>query len=305
MNKPHLPTRRSLIGAAGLGLLALPRLARANMPAPPTTRGYAKGPYGLVHYQDTGPAKNAAPGSLPLVLCHQAPMSSRQFDSVYGRLLARGIRAIGIDTPGFGMSDVTPFVPKVEDWAKAVPPVLDHLGLKQVDILGHHTGSMVATEVALQFPDRVRNLILNGPLPVTDDERKNFLDGVEKREKNFVYKSDGSHLMESFMGRWRMYGEGANPQLTTRVTVEKFMGYGPFWYGHYAAFMYNHNASIPKIKHRTLILTNTGDQIYENAKRTKQMRPDFAFVEFQGGGVDIVDQNSDAWADAVAAFVKG
>lgn len=300
---PRLLARRAALGASLAAALA-PGFARANMPAPPTTRGYARGPWGLVHFQDTGVPKNAAARALPLVLCHQAPMSSRQFDSVYGPLAARGIRAIGIDTPGFGMSDVTPFVPKVEDWAKAVPPVLDHLGLRQVDLLGHHTGALIATEVALQFPARVRKLILNGPLPVTEDERRKFLEGVEKREKNFEYKPDGTHLMDSFMGRFRMYGAGADPRLTTRVTVEKFMGYGPFWYGHYAAFVYDHAASIPKITHPTLILTNTGDQIYDNAKRTKAMRPDFAYVELPGGGVDIVDQQPEAWANAVAAFLK-
>jgi len=300
-------TRRLLLGTgvAAVAVAAASGVAQANLPVAPTTRGYAKGPFGQVHYQDTGPVKGGAANALPLVLCHQAPMSSRQFDNVYGPLAARGLRAIGIDTPGFGMSDVTPFVPKVEDWATAIPPVLDHLGLKQVDVLGHHTGALVATEVALQFPDRVRNLILNGPVPVTPEERKKFLDFVEKREKNFVYKPDGSHMTESFMSRWRVYGEGADPKLTTRVTVEKFMGFGPFWYGHYAAFIYDHNAAIPKIKHRTLILTNTGDQIYENAKWTKRMRPDFEFTELQGGGVDIVDQQPEAWADAVAKFLKG
>ena len=72
--------------------------------------------------------------------------------------LRSGIRAIGVDTPGFGESDPTPFVPTAEDWAAAIPAVLDHLGVARADVLGHHTGSMVAPEVALQFPDRVRRL---------------------------------------------------------------------------------------------------------------------------------------------------
>ncbi len=33
------------------------------------------------------------------------------------------------------------------------------------------------------------------------------------------------------------------------------------------------------------------------------MRPDFAYVELQGGGIDIVDQMPEEWADAVAAFL--
>ena len=299
-------SRRFILRTLGTGIAvsaAAPAITRANMRGMKGIhRDYADGPYGLVHFQDTGPVSGAG---RPLVLCHQAPMSSRQFDTVYPFFAARGIRAIGVDTPGFGNSDPTDFVPTVEDWAAAIPAVLDHLGLDQVDVLGHHTGALVATEVALQFPDRVKNLILAGPLPLEDEERQGFLDFVDRAEINFEYKPDGSHLVDSFMSRFNAYGDGVDPQRITRYTIEKLMGRGPFWYGHYAAFKYNHNDAIPKIKHRTLILTNTGDQIYEHAKWTKRMRPDFDFVELQGGGIDIMDQQPDAWVDAIVSFLEG
>ena len=67
--------------------------------------------------------------------------------------------------------------------------------------------------------------------------------------------------------------------------------------------MYDHAATLAKIRHRTLILTNTGDQIYEHARLTHRMRPDFAFTALEGGGIDVVDQLPEAWTDAVAAFV--
>ncbi|MFK7956887.1 MAG: alpha/beta fold hydrolase [Lysobacterales bacterium] len=279
----------------------LNRYARRSGPMPTPflpVRGYANGPYGQIHFRDTG-------RGIPLVLCHQAPQTSRQFTNVYEPLMRRGIRAIGVDTPGFGESDPTPFVPAVEDWAVVVPAVLDHLGIRQANVLGHHTGAMVATEVALQYPSRVRRLIINGPLPVTEARRRKYLDGVQEREIDFVYKADGSHLQASFATRYRMYGEGADPQTITRYTAEKFQGYAPFWTGHHAAFIYDHSASIKKIQHETLILTNTGDMINEDARVAKEMRPDFGFVELEGGGVDIVDQQPEEWADAVEKFLKG
>lgn len=260
-------------------------------------RGYANGPYGQVHFRDTGEG-------IPLVLCHQAPQTSRQFTNVYEPLHRRGIRAIGIDMPGFGESDPTAFVPTIEDWAAVVPAVLAHLGIAQADVLGHHTGAMVATEVALLYPDRVRRLIINGPLPMDEAARTEFLDGMEKREIGFVYEDDGSHLQASFATRYRMYGDDADAKTITRYAVEKFQGYAPFWTGHHAAFIYDHGAAMEKLTHDTLILTNSGDMINENARLAKEMRPDFAFVELEGGGVDIVDQQPEEWADAVAAFLK-
>ena len=260
-------------------------------------RGYADGPYGQVHFRDVGQGR-------PLLMLHQSPMSSRQFDNVYGLLAARGIRTIGIDTPGFGMSDPTDFVPVIEDWAKAIPPVMDHLNIDVADVLGHHTGCFLATEVSIQFPDRVENLVMAGPFPRTEEQRKRSLEGLEEREINFVYEHDGSHLMNSFATRYNMYGEDADPRLITRYVVEKFMGTGPFWYGHNAGIRYELEAKIPLIKHRTLIITNTGDMIYEGAQKARRMRPDFEYAELQGGGVDIVDQQPEAWVDAVVKFLE-
>ncbi|MEZ5474342.1 MAG: alpha/beta hydrolase [Steroidobacteraceae bacterium] len=303
----------NLIASAAFGLSCLSTQAaevevqyKPNPPPmaitlPKMHRGYVDGPFGQIHFQDAGGKGR------PLVMLHQAPMSSRQFENVFKYLIDQGLRPIAIDLPGFGMSDVTTFVPKVEDYAKIVPPVLDALGIAVADVLGHHTGAMVATEVALQFPDRVRKLVLAGPLPIEEPERQKFLAGTQRNEIDFVYETDGSHLAKSFMGRYRMYsasGTAPSAKLITRYVVEKFMGYGPFWYGHHAAFIYDQKQAIPKIRKPTLIMTNTGDQIYEQAKLTKQMRPDFELAVLQGGGVDIVDQQPQAWAEAVGKFLN-
>lgn len=261
-------------------------------------RGYADGPFGQIHYQDGQFGR-------PLVLVHQAPMSSRQFDRVFDLMCARGIRPIAIDCPGFGMSDVTDFVPRVEDWARIVPAVLDHLGIARAVMLGHHTGALVVTEVEQQFPERVAKLILGSALVLTPEEIAFFTKMVEE-EKHFVPKADGSHFVEAFKIRYDMYGSNPppDPALITRYTVERFMGYGPFWYGHHAAFAYDHAAAILRIRRPTLILTNTGDQIYENSKVAHRMRPDFDFVAIPGGGIDIMDQEPEAWVAAIDAYMQ-
>ncbi len=307
-------SRRAVLGTAvtlgALGTVIGAGESRANMPARTQRRGYVDGPFGLIHYYDnTGSGDNghagdtAGGGSLPLLMFHQAPQSARQFDAVYAPLAARGIRAIGVDLPGFGLSDVTSFVPKIEDWARIAPALLDGLGLATVDVLGHHTGALLATEIALQFPDRVRKVIINGPFPITQARREELLQNLQTTEIDFEYRADGSHLAESFRRRYEMYGAGADPKLTTRVMVEKFQGFGPFWYGHNAAYRYDHAAALQRLKHRTLILTNTTDMIYDLAQKARQMRPDFDYAELEGGGVDIVDKAPDAWSDAVAKFL--
>jgi pimeloyl-ACP methyl ester carboxylesterase len=294
--------RRTALGMIGASLAgtALPAsLVQANLPAATRKRGYAQGPHGLVHFHDAGG------DGIPVVLSHQSPQSSRQFDRLIPELIKRGLRPIAIDTPGFGMSDVPNFVPHIEDYATAFPCVLDHLQLANAHFAGHHTGAQIVTEVALQFPQRVRTLIMHGPNPMTDEARRRALAATDEREKHFVYEPDGSHLMKNFQLRWKMYGPGGNAELTTRVIAEKFIGLGPFWYGHHASFSYAHEISLKKIRHRALIMTNTGDEIYAAAQVARELRPDFDYVELQGGTIDIVDQQPEAWAEAVARFING
>ncbi len=203
------------------------------------------------------------------------------------------------------MSDVTDFVPRVEDFAKVVPAVMDHLGIKQADMLGHHTGAMIVTEVAIQFPQRVRKLVMNGPAPFTEEERKQWMDDiVEQKEKTFTHKADGSHIQEIYLGRMQWMDPDKDAELVTRYIVEQLQGFGPFWYGHHAAFLYDHGAAIEKTEHETLVLTNGGDIIKPWAEKTKEMRPDFKYVELDGGGIDPTDQLSEAWVTAVAEFLK-
>lgn len=239
----------------------------------------------------------------PLLLLHQAPMTSGQFDLVYAPLAARGFQAIGIDMPGFGLSDPVPGTPTVTDFAQAVPVVLDALGLPSAFLLGHHTGGLAATEAALAFPERIDALIVNGPLLVTKEDREDFLNGLHQKERNFTALPHAAHIVGYFDIRDQMAQGTVPPSRLSDYVVQALTGRGAYWHGHYAAFMYDQEEPLSRVTQPTLILTNTGDMIYDHALKARSLFPHFAFAELEGGGVDIVDQQSEAWCDAVAAFL--
>jgi pimeloyl-ACP methyl ester carboxylesterase len=275
--------------------LAVQGIAEARRPR----RGYADGPFGQVHYYDLGAGR-------PLVLLHQAPMCARQFDAVMPLLSAAGLRAIAIDFPGFGGSDGPEAPPTIADYASAIPSVLDSLELDQVDVLGHHTGAMVATELALGFPSRVGKLILNGPVPLTPKEQAMFRENALTREMaSSAIQPDGSHLSAAFQKRADFVAGSVPLERVQHYVLWMVSGLAPLWYGHNAAFSYDHAGRMAGITHPTLVLTNTGDAIYEHALRTMALRPDFAFVALEGGGVDVVDQMPQAWTAAVVDFLCG
>jgi len=270
-------------------------ISPSNPPYP--RRHYADGPFGQVHFQVLGEGA-------PLVLLHQAPMTSGQFDNVYAPLAERGFKAIGIDMPGFGMSDPAPGTPTVTDYAQVVPCVLDALGIPRAALLGHHTGALAANEAAIAFPDRIAALVLNGPLLVTEEDRANFYQGLHKWEIEFSAREHAGHMAELFDIRDRMAGGSISHARLSDYVVQAMIGRGAFWHGHHAAYVYDQAQRLPLVTQPTLILSNTGDMIYPHAEKARALRPDFAFAALEGGGVDIVDQQPEAWADIVAGFLN-
>ncbi len=263
-------------------------------------RGYADGPFGQIHYQDTGHGDQA------LLLCPQSPMTSKQFDRVYGPLAEQGIRAIGIDTPGFGMSDPPDFVPTIDDYAKAIPAVLDHLGLASASAGGHHTGCKISMSAAIQFPDRIDSVVLSGPAPMSREQQQEFIDTVLQEEKNFTHHPDGSHLTKLYQKRYpwvENLEDGA--ELCTSYVMQGLMGLGPFWYGHNAAFTWDGAEGLQKVTQPGLIIFNTGDMLYPLAGKTRELVPHFTYAELEDGGVDITDQKPDEWTAVVVDFLKG
>lgn len=272
-------------------------ISPSNPPYP--RRHYADGPSGQVHFQVLGEG-------VPLMLLHQAPMTSGQFDAGYAPLAERGFMAIGIDMPGFGLSDPAPGVPTVGDFAQVVPAVLDALGLERAALLGHHTGALAANEAAIAFPTRIHALILNGPLLVSPEDRATFLapGGMNDWEQGFKGEAHAAHLVHLFDIRERMARGSIGYDRLSDYVVQAMVGRGAFWHGHHAAYMYDQAERLPLITQPTLILSNTGDEIYPHAEAARAIRPDFAFAALEGGGVDIVDQQPEAWADIVAGFLN-
>ena len=272
---------------------------------PRIRKGYAEGRWGQIHYMECGHEGGHEGGKgLPLLLLHQSPTDSVQFARVMQPLAARGIHAIAIDLPGFGSSDTPSAPPTVADYAHIVPAVLDQLGITTASALGHHTGAVIVTEAALQFAPRVNKVVLNGPLPMSDEERAMWRQ-LLAREKDWNLRWDGSHLGELWNFRF-----GAQPEWTDLEAFHANFIHGllagkTVWYAHDAVMTYKHEEAMQRLQQPCLILANTGDAIYSFSQRARQLYPHFSWAELQGGTIDIIDEQPEAWSDLVAGFVKG
>src|SRR5256714_10528151 len=75
-------------------------------------------------------------------------------------LLAARYRTIALDNRGVGRSDTPPGPYPIALMASDAAAVLDATGLESAHVYGVSMGGMLAPEVALQYPKRVRSLIL-------------------------------------------------------------------------------------------------------------------------------------------------
>ena len=75
-------------------------------------------------------------------------------------------------------------------------------------------------------------------------------------------------------------------------------------FGFKAAFDQDLENVLLQIENPTMILTNTGDDIYFAALRAKELRPDFMFKELKNGTHDIVDEQPQEWSKCIADFLK-
>lgn len=75
-------------------------------------------------------------------------------------------RLIAPSHPGFGKSSLPEWLDSIDDIAHIYLEFLDTLGLKQLDIVGCSIGGWIAAEIATKVPERVRRLVMVGPVGV-------------------------------------------------------------------------------------------------------------------------------------------
>ncbi|GGF33973.1 AB hydrolase superfamily protein YvaM [Halobacillus andaensis] len=121
------------------------------------------------------------------IICIHPPGMGRKVFA-YQQELSMHFRLILPDLSGHGESDTFIRDPGIEDYAKELLGLVNHLKLDQVFLFGYSAGGSVAQEFAIQFPERVKGLILSGAFPKVNTSllKLEFLAGMKWLKRNPV-----------------------------------------------------------------------------------------------------------------------
>lgn len=257
------------------------------------TRRYVDGRWGQVHVTEAG----AGPA---LVLLHQSPLSGAMFAAAMPLLAAAGFRTIALDTPGYGASDPPPAPASIADHADALLPVLDALGLARVHLLGHHTGASIAAAFAARHPARVDRLVLNGIALLSEAEKAFFADF---KFAPVVPRADGGHLVDAWQQRLKATPGWTHLRSMHAHVVTMLANPDRYFWAFEGVFAHDLAADLARITAPTMVLTNSGEDLFDASSRVAATRPEWLFAALEGGTHDIVDEQPEAWAAAVTAFL--
>lgn len=236
-------------------------------------RAHMRSRYGLLHYHIVHPQ---APGDLPPLLCmHQTPGNGRDWAPVMPTLGRKRV-VIAVDTPGYGMSDAPPAPTTIEDFAEINAAFLDDLVKAgviadgPVDLLGYHTGSLTATQMACAFPDRIRRVAMFGLAAYPADQRAGKL---EKLRQHFPVPQRNLDHVEKL---WAIMQELSDPRMSAEqmhVAMAECLRLGtrmPWAYE--AVYRYDFLDAMKHVTQPVLVL-NPEDDLWDVTLRTSQGFP--------------------------------
>lgn len=173
-------------------------------------------------YMDIG--EKTAPAVL---LLHGKNFSGAYWERTARDLQKRGFRVIMPDQIGFGKSSKpVPFHYSFAAMVHHTQTLLDALGVRQVAVVGHSMGGMLATRFALMAPARTSKLVLVNPIGLEDWQHVVPYAPVDALHTAFMRQSPASvraYMQDAYFdGTWKpAYDDVAALQMGFRVSPDR------------------------------------------------------------------------------------
>jgi pimeloyl-ACP methyl ester carboxylesterase len=202
-------------------------------------------------------------------------------------LLAEDFEVVTFDHRGVGESTDVPGQFSVTDLAADAAALLDGIGWDRAHVFGISLGGMVAQELALQHPQRVRTLVLGcsycggagssleapGPVRMLEAMRA----GVAEDAVRAGFRANLSVAWTSDESHWSQFSQLA---LAEHVPVPVVMRQAQ------AAYVHDTSARLPSLVAPTLVIAGTDDDMlnYANSELIASLIPNAKLLSLAGVG---------------------
>lgn len=265
---------------------------------PRVRRGYFESRYGQLHVHNAIPPGGGFEEGTPLLCLHKSPLSGRMFERFLA-VAGRDRSVYAPDLPGFGDSDPPTSRPAIVDYAAAVGDFLETMRFRQIDVLGYHAGSLVATELAITRPKQIRRVVLVSVPLLTEPERE----AARRVPPSIAATADGAHLPTEWQRIAEVYGPGAPLELITSAFGEKLRnGIHTAWLSH-AALQYAVRERLSLVTQQVL-LVRPRDELWEGTLRAREALPKARCIDMADQGPAVFETAAELVADGVREFLR-
>jgi sigma-B regulation protein RsbQ len=195
------------------------------------------------------------------------------------------------DYVGSGLSDVSAFdrtkYSTLHGYAQDVLEILDELGLKDVNFVGHSVSSMIGALAAIQRPELFETMTMIGPSPCYINQG-DYVGGFERSDIDSLLEAlETNHVAWSTSMAPVIMGDQESPELAAELEAS-FCRMDPALAHHFAqvTFLSDNRKDLPNLSVKTLILQCQRDAIagVGVGKYVSQCIPNSQFVIMDATG---------------------
>lgn len=144
-----------------------------------------------IAYMNVKPKK---PNGKTILLLHGKNFNGYYFEQTAKVLLKEGFQVVMPDQIGFGKSSKpTQYQFSFHQLAENTKSIMDDLGIDKFMVLGHSMGGMLASRMAVMYPENVEKLILENPIGLEDYKRFSPYQNIDK-----LYASELKNTFDSY-----------------------------------------------------------------------------------------------------------
>jgi pimeloyl-ACP methyl ester carboxylesterase len=231
-----------------------------------------------IHYETLG--RENAP---PLLLVMGLALASDAWESL-PRVLAERFRVIVLDNRGVGGSSAPSRGFRIRDMADDAAAVLDAAGAGPAAVFGISMGGMIAQELTIRYPERVRSLVLGATFgshrrsrkPSPSVARDLFLVGFMARRgrplARLLVSDDFMSVNEERLQRWMAGLSHTRRSIARRQLL--------------AIALHEAEEGLGRLRTPTLVISGDRDRLVpvENSRRLARIIPRARLVELPGAG---------------------